>query len=224
MISRVLHLTSNRVPLIGLQRAFRRRNARILTGWDIRVWSDADNDALMNAQFPQHVDVYRALPHGVMRADVVRLVYMHALGGWYADTDYEWFKPPPLDRTAVLPYSRENMLGNAVLGSEPGHPFWALALGALFAQPELVDSTISQIEDRTGPGFMTRLLPDAQAFGDMWLAPRSYFHAPVTAASVDAFGVHHTRGSWRANPLRWKAEMTRRRVTRAVKRLLPGGG
>jgi hypothetical protein len=194
----------------------------VLSGWSIRVWSDADNDALICAEFPQHLDVYRALPHGVMRADVVRLVYMHALGGWYADTDYEWFKAPPLDHAAVLPYSRETTLGNAVFGSSPGHAFWALALGALFAQPDLATSTVSDIEGRTGPGFMTRLLPDAQAFGDIWLAPRSYFHAPVTEAGSDAFGVHHTRGSWRANPLRWKAEMMRRRVTRAVKRALPG--
>jgi hypothetical protein len=204
-----------------MQRAFLRRNNRILTGWDIRVWSDADNYALMSAHFPQHLNVYRALPHGVMRADVVRLVYMHVHGGWYADTDYEWFKPPPLDHAAVLPHSRDAMLGNAVFGAEPGHPFWAIALDALFAQPGLVDSTVSQIEARTGPGFMTRLLPDAQTFGDMWLAPRSCFHAPVTEAGADAFGVHHTRGSWRASPLRWKAQMTRRRVTRAMKRACP---
>jgi mannosyltransferase OCH1-like enzyme len=222
LIPQVLHVTSDRVPLVGMQRAFHRRNARVLAGWKIRVWSDADNDALIHSEFPQYLDAYRLLPHGVMRADVVRLVYMHALGGWYADTDYEWFKAPPVDQVAVLPYSRDNMLGNAVFGSRAGHPFWALALDALFAQPGLIDSTVLQIEDRTGPGFMTRLLPDAQALGDMWLPPRAYFHAPVTSAGGDAFGVHHTRGSWRANPLRWKVQMMRRRLTRSVKRVLPG--
>ena len=94
-IPRILHLTSARVPLAGVEESFFRRNARVLgDGWTFRLWSDAENDAAVTQHFPDLLDAYRALPYGVMRADIARLVYMHADGGWYADTDYEWLRDP----------------------------------------------------------------------------------------------------------------------------------
>lgn len=196
----------------------RRRNAKVLCGWEIRVWSDADNEALLQKHFPQHIEVYRALPFGVMRADVARLVYMHALGGWYSDTDYEWLRLPAFEPRVVLPMSRENRVGNAVFGSVAGHPFWAIAVERLFAQPGLHEATRDTIEVLTGPEFVTTLSADAKSHPDVWLAPRELFHSPVVSAGSQAYGVHHTAGTWRANRLKWRVAGMKRRLVRSLKR------
>lgn len=225
MIPRVLHLTSATVPLRGTEAALSRRNAAVLTGWTVRLWSDADNDDLMASSFPGYVEQFRRLPFGVMRADVARLAYMAVHGGWYADTDYEWLRDPS-DAAApyelVLPRSLDETdeggprLGNAVFGSAPGHPFWAEVLGALFEQELPADLPVTAIESTTGPEFLSTQEFRAAGRTGVWLPPRACFHSQVVAARDGVFGVHHTRGSWRANPLRWRLRMMERRVRRAL--------
>lgn len=217
-IPRVLHLTSARVPLIGTEKRLCRANARVLAGWEIRVWSDADNDALVEMHFPKYVDAYRSLPFGVMRADVARLVYMHVVGGWYADTDYRWFAIPKATQRVVLPMSRDDRLGNAVFGSEPGHPIWTQAIDAIFAQGGLANTTRDRIEHVTGPHILTSLLDAARAYPDVWVAPRAYFHSAVNAIAPEAVGVHHTRGSWRDQTLKWRLGMLRGQALVALQR------
>src|SRR6188474_231200 len=144
-IPRILHLTSARVPLAGVEENFFRRNARVLgDGWTYRIWSDAENDAAVAQHFPELADAYRALPYGVMRADIARLVYMHADGGWYADTDYEWLRDPTevaAEYDLVLPLSRDaddaggECVGNAVFGSIARHPFWAAVVFDVLSTP-----------------------------------------------------------------------------------------
>lgn len=54
-----------------------------------------------------------ASPHGVMRADVSRLLYLYVEGGWYSDTDYYWVRDPTdlvKGRSIVLPTSRDGGL------------------------------------------------------------------------------------------------------------------
>ena len=229
-IPRVLHLTSARVPLAGVEHAFFRRNARLLgPEWTYRIWSDADNESLVAQHFPELVEAYRALPHGVMRADLSRLVYMHAEGGWYADTDYEWLRDPteataaydlvlPLARDAVNPGAEQ--LGNAVFGSIAGHTFWAAALRDALTTPSPPGLPTTKVEDATGPGLMTRHREVARTDSRAWLAPRRYFHPPVSASltSSVAFGMHHTRGSWRTNAISWRVRMAQRQLLRTVAR------
>ena len=227
-IPRILHVTSRRVPLAGVERAFLRRNRHILGDhWEYRIWSDEDNDKAIERYFPDFLGVFRTLPHGVMRADLARLAYMHIEGGWYADTDYEWLRDPTdaaAEYDLVLPMSRDpqgagdERLGNAVFGSAAGHPFWTLVLRDALTAPISSDLPETAIESTTGPGLLTRHIDLARSYRKAWLPSRPFFHTPVRLVDEchDAFGVHHTRGSWRPNSIRWRVKMTMRRVERTI--------
>jgi hypothetical protein len=207
-----------------------RRNAGVLRGWEVRIHSDADNSVLVRRYFSDLADEFERLPYGVMRADVARLVYLYVYGGWYADTDYEWLRPPTvevLEYDLVLPRSREGRpssggtLGNAVLASVPGHPFWAEAVREIFLHPIPAALSRNHVEMVTGPGLMTRLQDRAARYPGTWFAPRPLFHTPVSEVhnvpAPGAFGIHHCRGSWRADALRWRLAMAARRVRRAAR-------
>ena len=59
----------------------------VLPHWRYILWDDAANRRLWLDHRPDLVDVYDGYEHGVERADATRLLYMHALGGVYADLD-----------------------------------------------------------------------------------------------------------------------------------------
>ena len=50
-------------------------------------WDDTACRELMQAHFPDLVDVYDDLPYGVQRADMFRIAVLYHYGGIYADTD-----------------------------------------------------------------------------------------------------------------------------------------
>jgi len=155
------------------------------------------------------------------------LVYMHADGGWYADTDYEWLRDPTevaAGYDLVLPLSRDaddaggEYVGNAVFGSVAGHPFWASVVSDVLSTPIPSDLPSTEVEATTGPGLLSRHRMEAVGFPRAWMPPRRYFHTPVRLSrdSGEALGTHHTRGSWRANSLLWRAKMAQRQLGRLV--------
>jgi mannosyltransferase OCH1-like enzyme len=228
-IPRILHVTSSRVPLVGVEKSLFRANRRKLGhSWKYRTWSDSDNDDAIAEYFPEVLDEYRHLQHGVMRADIARLAYMHIEGGWYADTDYEWLADPTEAASAyeiVLPLSRDGrdggdeLLGNAVFGSVKGHPFWSFVLRTTLAAgiPRVVP--VMEIEQVTGPGLLTRHRARAHGYAAAWLPQRELFHPPVRGGGpsrAQPFGIHHTRGSWRSNSLQWRLRMEWNRLLTRV--------
>ena len=46
-----------------------------------RFWTDAENRQLVEDYYPWFLDTYDALPLPIMKADAVRLCYMHLYGG-----------------------------------------------------------------------------------------------------------------------------------------------
>ena len=143
---RVLHQTwrTHMVPprLAVFMRSWRERSA---SGWSFRLHTDEDNAALVQSRYSWLHKSYLMM-NAIQRADVARLLYMHAFGGVYADLDVELLAPLDalLNQTATLGASA--MLGqeplphavllerqprqicNAVLASARGHPFWLWAL------------------------------------------------------------------------------------------------
>ena len=80
-------------------RSLRDHNA----GWAYRLWTDADNRALVASEYASLLPVYDGYASPIQRADVARYVIAHARGGVYADLDTECFKPfEPLLRRASL--------------------------------------------------------------------------------------------------------------------------
>ena len=45
--------------------------------WEFRLWTDKDNDALVQEHFPWFLSRYRAYEEAVMRADSVRYMYLY---------------------------------------------------------------------------------------------------------------------------------------------------
>lgn len=62
----------------------------------------------MAAEYSDFLDVYDGYDHFIKRVDAVRYLWLHRLGGVYADLDF------------------------AFMASVPGHPFWELVIRRLF--------------------------------------------------------------------------------------------
>jgi hypothetical protein len=136
-LPKIIHQTwkDERVPpsLAPYQESWKRLNPE----WEYRLWTDADNDALVLDEFPSLLDLYRSLPRPIHRADFARLLYLRRFGGLYVDLDIEALKPADsiLDgRSCLLGCEPElharrlrgidRVVCNAAMASEPGHPFW----------------------------------------------------------------------------------------------------
>ena len=134
---KIIHQTwkDEQVPasLAACQESWKRFNP----DWEYRLWTDADNDALVLDEFPSLLDLYRSLPRPIHRADFARLLYLRRFGGLYVDLDIEALKPADsiLDgRTCLLGCEPElhaqrlrgvdRVVCNAAMASEPDHPFW----------------------------------------------------------------------------------------------------
>jgi len=119
--------------------------------FEIILWTNDDNEALVRKKYPQLLDAYLALPADIFRADFTRNLYMHAFGGIYSDLDAESYKnllpiftdaiskstaskssPPPKNYaflgemdTRELPERVGHSVPNAFMASQaPGHDFW----------------------------------------------------------------------------------------------------
>ncbi|MET0289444.1 MAG: glycosyltransferase [Pseudoxanthomonas sp.] len=230
MIPAIFHLTAPTKNLYWEERRIQGRLQRMLSNWTGYLWDDADNSLLMRKAFPLFADRYEAIPFGVMKADIARCAYMHAYGGFYFDTDYKLLRQLDgaiLAGTCVLPIeegkvdSEDFKIGNAVFGSEPGHPFWAAFIEYVFTQhvPETLDDH-RMIPMISGPRGMTIFYnANRERFTDIDFPPRDAFHPDRTwfglgqRAGKDAFGSHLCWASWRG-------KSTRRAVTNFLRRKL----
>lgn len=196
-----------------------RQLRRMLPDWRHHLWDDSENLALVREHFPAFADRYEAIRFGVAKSDVARYVYMHAIGGFYLDTDYLLFRP--LDEAlrraeCLIPLEGADPqvgptppgylgLGNAIMASKPGHPFWRDLLAHIFEakRPELLTRT-EDIIAATGPEVVTRFyLARADTYPDIALPAKNCFYPTLwrlgTATSADAatYGAHLHWGRWR---------------------------
>jgi mannosyltransferase OCH1-like enzyme len=158
--------------------------------------------------------LYEAMPRNIMRADMIRYIILQSFGGLYLDLDYELFRPfDLLDETLVLPRQsggEDVHLGNCILASEPGHPFWEAVLSEMetsvtaLGRPPLEDEVIWL----TGPGLLTRVYKKfSQTDPSICTPAGGRFHPPVPTNESEyealrqtaaVYGVHHCDGTWRA--------------------------
>ncbi|KAI8609440.1 nucleotide-diphospho-sugar transferase [Chytriomyces sp. MP71] len=153
-----------------------------------KLWTDADNRALVAQQYPWFLATYDGFDDPIMRADASRLFYMHQYGGVYADLDFECLKPlDPLlkSHAAVLGsmttgssfFMRVHALPNAFMASRPGHPFWlSCARRIMRGRNQMWGGTVEQ---RTGPVMLYRCLKGYQrtsgwSVDPVWVTPKVY--------------------------------------------------
>jgi mannosyltransferase OCH1-like enzyme len=210
------------------ERRLCRRMRRLLPDWEYRFWTDASVDALVQEVFPQHLKAFRAIKRAVVKADIARYMYLFSQGGFYFDIDYKMLQPidhEMLSHGCVLPLSRSSessfRIGNAVMGSEPGHPFWRDFIGHIFSTGELTDLAERKVEETTGPdGITAFFLSRRHLYPDIYLPERPVFHPVHTHAGFlsktepRTIGIHLSWGSWRTkNLLKAMVRFARRKVT-----------
>jgi mannosyltransferase OCH1-like enzyme len=214
--------------LTAEERRLCRRMRRIMPDWKYRFWTDATNDALVEEVFPQHLKIFRKIQRGVVKADIARYMYLFAYGGFYFDIDYKMLRPIDegmLSHGCVLPLSRSSetsfRIGNSVIGSESGQPFWADFIAHIFSTAGLTDLSEVKVEEITGPdGITAFFLSRRHLYPNIYLAERPIFHPIHTRAGFlsktepRTIGIHLSWGSWRTkNLLKAMVQFTRRKVT-----------
>lgn len=219
MIPRIIHQTwkTNEIPerWRSWQQSWRDRHP----DYAYRYWTDADNREFMALHYPDYLDVYDGHKLGVHRADMVRYFILRHFGGIYADMDFEALKPldPLLEgkslvfglepdshavRAPVIQRGLTRIVCNALIASQPRHPFWDFFLPSLRAARDEED-----VLDATGPFILTRAC-DAWTGGgiDFLAAPLFY---PIDNHQIrnlpqsqwppllkDAYALHHWQGTW----------------------------
>ena len=210
------------------ERRLCRRMRQVMPDWEYRFWIDAAVDAMIQEVFPQYLKIFRTIRRGVVKADIARYMYLFACGGFYFDTDYKLLRridDGMLSYSCVLPLSRSTetsfRLGNAVMGSEPGHPFWSDFIAHIFSTAGLTNLAESKVEEITGPDGLTAFfLSRRHLYPNMYLPDRPIFHPIHTLRGFlsrtepRTIGIHLSWGSWRTtNPFAAMLRLTRRKIT-----------
>jgi hypothetical protein len=79
------------MALAGYMRSWIRKHRPL--GWEHLFWTDRKNRLLVEARFPQYLELFDALPQNIMRADMIRYLILYEFGGVYADLDFQSLRP-----------------------------------------------------------------------------------------------------------------------------------
>lgn len=194
-IPRILHRTVPAETSPDVE-AWWDRFGELHPGWELRTHRDPMDPAEWETG-----DLWDLCHSGAQRAGLIRLEALYRWGGVYVDSDVEPFRP--LDSLLGLPafaaWEDRKVVPDAVLGSEPGHPAFALMLEQARAA-----ITAGALAWDSGPGVTTSVLPGR---ADVLLLPPGsfypYHYTRKDLADVDhateqpwAFGAHHWHHSW----------------------------
>jgi hypothetical protein len=204
--------------------------------WEYRLWTDADNRALVATHYSWFLPIYDAYGAEISRVDAARYLIMHWFGGVYADLDMESLAPlddllegehlvlalEPADHIDqwVLDRGLDHIVGNAFLASAPRHPFWVEVLRSL-VDAQLETSPL----DATGPFMLTRTIERFTDRDSITLLPadrmspvpkRNVWAADQAGIDLDAqftgsaYTLHHWEGTW------WRDRATGRNIQQVV--------
>lgn len=190
--------------------------------WQHYLYSDDDNDSFMRKEYPMYYQLYLDLPVPIERVDLVRYLYLHKYGGWYADMDTEVLKPIDelchLQGKSVVLGQRQflfsSMVECAFMGSLPNDPFWLIVVHAIhqsFYSPPLSKQIFSIIKSvgvlmTTGPLLLDSVVQSlpVQMKDRIQIFPQSYFFAnpdmPKEQIPRNSFLIHHSDTSWVDGP------------------------
>lgn len=211
-IPRILHQMwkDEAVPrrFAAWQESWRRHNP----DWRIRFWTDASLEELVRQRWPALLGAWRGYAQPIMRADLGRYLLLESFGGVYADLDAECLAPlEPLaaETRLVLGYEPashtltarvqargfQRIVGNAVMASPPGHPFWAHLRRYLLLQQDA-----RGVLDTTGPFLLTQAVLDWERPETLRLLPPAAFNPLDRDGARDSamppFAQHHWSGTW----------------------------
>lgn len=220
MIPRIIHLTTKDGKLNGDETIILNKNKKIFYDWEFRIYGDAENLQIIKEYFPEFLEKYNSIKKGVMKADIIRCLYLYLYGGIYIDTDYQFFKMIPdewLNAKCVIPTEHFEtdgtpFLGNCIFFSEKGFPFWYDYIKNLFSKMDMTDIKEEEIIGCTGPGGVTCFyLTNKDKYPELKYTPKDVFHPWIVNHQLgikktkETVGAHYCFGSWRGkshSPLR----------------------
>jgi mannosyltransferase OCH1-like enzyme len=213
MIPKLIHQTYKTRDIPRKWLKYQRKVQALHPGWTYTLWTDEDNLKFVANEYPTFLGVFTKLPRNIMRADVIRYLLLHRLGGLYLDLDYEMLKPfDLLDHELLIPAEEDETdkqgklrLCNAFMAATPGNAFFGRAIDDLKSNPPLAAD--ADVEASTGPGFLTRVYRRVPKENVNVFIPAPPLFSPVTPVNPRqyraivrtgvSYGIHHTHGSWR---------------------------
>jgi len=135
-------------------------------GYQYRLWTDADNRALIASRFSWFLETYDSYTHPIERVDAARYFILYEFGGVYIDLDMECFKSfdTLFDQDDCCWFSLEagpsienKVVSNAFMAAPKGHPLFADLVRKLLTIKGR-DITFKDVFNNTGPDMLQRFL------------------------------------------------------------------
>lgn len=172
---------------------------------EYRMWTDEDLDTFVQTEFPDLYGIYQRYPFHIMRIDFARYLILYAMGGVYADMDYEfceqrgslveffeWLQSRE-QRVFVVgsPWEQNERVQNSLMASAPMHPFWQVVI-----KEAIAPSCAGTIIDVTGPKLLDRCIEkeDVGIFDVAEFNPSD--EQPEAFASPQVWTRHHRTMVW----------------------------
>ena len=158
-----------------------------------RLFCDAEAQAYLQAHCrPEVLSAYRRSRQPAQKADLFRLAWLQAEGGWYADADDRCLAPlervAPAMASLVLYQEQYGTLGNNFIGAARHEPVIARALAQGVEAIQRGNSDI--VWFATGPGLLTRAFVQDLAASPLqpasWLGGRVVLDRSVLFRTVPA--------------------------------------
>ncbi len=158
--------------------------------YEYRFWTDDDNRAFIQKEYPWFLAYYDEYNMPIKRADAMRIFYLYHYGGIYADMDMvcvrgfdSLFHAHPGADVILGEVSVYEPVGNALIVSRPRASFWLHAMRALVRRMNCYKP-----EFDTGPWMMDYVLRK-QGDPRVVVLPSTYFYPVDWGSTVSGMSV-----------------------------------
>ena len=204
MIPKTIHRIWVGGPMPQIYKNYEKKWLELNPGWSVKTWGDGDFGWLANQELFDKAEEYAPADGvGQFRSDVARYEILHRFGGVYVDCDVEPLRPfdSLLGPEGFAGWEVDGeFVGNTVLGSAPGNPFFAAMINA--AHDGAKANKGRAVTWMTGPRTLTKLYNGWADKQNLHVYPQKYFFpysyndlkkgvAPESKSYPEAYAVHH---------------------------------